>query len=217
LALLIGHAVEERLRLQQGRALGINGWLNVVMGAVALIALAWLQLKKPVYDHEPTGLLLMCVALVGWTVANLAQALSPLRRWAAPVLGSLLLMALLPAALPKSVEGNKMPDQFILQHLDELAGATHLMSNDLGAASALAWRLKQPNVAFYNTVGELKYGLATPEGHGRRLNDKTVRQWVDDARRSGTVAVVMRSRAKMSNVNSPSCPTMAPAISKARW
>ena len=192
LALLIGHAVEERLRLNHGRALGINGWLNVVMGTVALIALAWLQLKKPVYDHELTGLLLMCVALAGWTVASLAQALSPLRCWAAPVLGSLVLMALLPAALPKSVEGNKMPDQFILQHLDELSGATHLLSNDLGAASALAWRLKQPNVAFYNTVGELKYGLATPEGQGRRLNDKNVRQWVDNARQRGTVAVVMR-------------------------
>ncbi|MQG94678.1 lipid IV(A) 4-amino-4-deoxy-L-arabinosyltransferase [Pseudomonas sp. MN1F] len=192
LALLIGYALEEQLRLHQGRALGINGWINVVIGVLALIALAWLQLKKPVYNHELTSLLLLCVALVGWTVASLAQALSPLRRWAAPVLGSLVLMALLPAAMPKSIEGNKMPDQFILQHLDELSGATHLLSNDLGAASALAWRLRQPNVVFYNTVGELKYGLATPEGQGRLLNEKNARQWVDDARRSGTVAVVMR-------------------------
>ncbi|NIF19646.1 lipid IV(A) 4-amino-4-deoxy-L-arabinosyltransferase [Pantoea sp. Cy-639] len=192
LALLLGHALADRLRQQQGRALGINGWINLALGVVALIALAWLQLKKPVYEHELSTLLLLCVALSGWVIASLAQAMSPLRCWAAPALGSLLLVGLMPAALPKSVEANKTPDQFILEHLDELSGATHLLSNDLGAASALAWRLQQPKVALYNTVGELKYGLAYPEGAAQRVTDTTVEQWIDDARRTGPVAVVMR-------------------------
>jgi 4-amino-4-deoxy-L-arabinose transferase len=42
----------------------------------------------------------------------------------------------------------------------ELGQSARLLSNDLGAASALAWRTKRPDVSFYNTVGELKYGLA---------------------------------------------------------
>ncbi|WP_192551790.1 lipid IV(A) 4-amino-4-deoxy-L-arabinosyltransferase [Pseudomonas sp. IzPS59] len=192
LALLLGHALADRLRLEQGRALSINGLLNLVLGVVTLIALVYLQLKKPVYDHELHSMVLVFIALIGWIIANLAQAFLPLQCWAAPALGSLLLIGVLPAALPKSVVANKTPDQFILHHLDELSGTTHLLSNDLGAASALAWRLKQPKVALYNTVGELKYGLSYPEGTEQRITTDEVQQWVRDARRTGSVGVVMR-------------------------
>ncbi|MGY2439521.1 lipid IV(A) 4-amino-4-deoxy-L-arabinosyltransferase [Pseudomonas sp. SDO52101_S400] len=192
LALLLGHALADRLRLEQGRALTINGVLNLVLGVVTLIALVYLQLKKPVYDHELHSMVLVFIALIGWIIANLAQAFLPLQCWAAPALGSLLLIGVLPAALPKSVVANKTPDQFILHHLDELSGTTHLLSNDLGAASALAWRLKQPKVALYNTVGELKYGLSYPEGAEQRITTDEVQQWVRDARRTGSVGVVMR-------------------------
>ncbi|WP_409317383.1 lipid IV(A) 4-amino-4-deoxy-L-arabinosyltransferase [Pseudomonas sp. KCJK9016] len=192
LALLLGHALADRLRLEQGRALSINGLLNLVLGVVTLIALVYLQLKKPVYDHELHSMVLVFIALIGWIIANLAQAFLPLQCWAAPALGSLLLIGVLPAALPKSVVANKTPDQFILHHLDELSGTTHLLSNDLGAASALAWRLKQPKVALYNTVGELKYGLSYPEGAQQRITTDEVQQWVRDARRTGSVGVVMR-------------------------
>ena len=192
LALLLGHALADRLRLEQGRALSINGLLNLVLGVVTLIALVYLQLKKPVYDHELHSMVLVFIALIGWIIANLAQAFLPLQCWAAPALGSLLLIGVLPAALPKSVVANKTPDQFILHHLDELSGTAHLLSNDLGAASALAWRLKQPKVALYNTVGELKYGLSYPEGAEQRITTDKVQQWVRDARRTGSVGVVMR-------------------------
>ncbi|UQS16256.1 lipid IV(A) 4-amino-4-deoxy-L-arabinosyltransferase [Pseudomonas sp. HS6] len=192
LALLLGHALADRLRLEQGRALSVNGLLNLVLGVITLIALVYLQLKKPVYDHELHSMVLVFIALIGWIIANLAQAFLPLQCWAAPALGSLLLIGVLPAALPKSVVANKTPDQFILHHLDELSGTTHLLSNDLGAASALAWRLKQPKVALYNTVGELKYGLSYPEGAEQRITTDQVQQWVRDARRTGSVGVVMR-------------------------
>ncbi len=192
LALLLGHALADRLRLEQGRALSVNGLLNLVLGVITLIALVYLQLKKPVYDHELHSMVLVFIALIGWIIANLAQAFLPLQCWAAPALGSLLLIGVLPAALPKSVVANKTPDQFILHHLDELSGTTHLLSNDLGAASALAWRLKQPKVALYNTVGELKYGLSFPEGAEQRITTDEVQQWVRDARRTGSVGVVMR-------------------------
>jgi 4-amino-4-deoxy-L-arabinose transferase len=192
MALLLGNALADRLRLEQGRALSINGLLNLLLGIVLLIALVYLQLKKPVYDHELHSMVLVFIALIGWIIANLAQAFLPLQCWAAPALGSLLLAGILPAALPKSVVANKTPDQFILHHMDELSGTTHLLSNDLGAASALAWRLQRPNVALYNTVGELKYGLSYPEGAEQRITTDKVQAWVRDARRTGSVGVVMR-------------------------
>lgn len=192
LALLLGHALADRLRLEQGRALGLNGLLNLLLGLVTLIGLVYVQLKRPLYDHELHSLVLVFIALTGWIISNLLQAFRPLQCWAAPAVGSLLLIALLPAALPKSVVANKMPDQFVLAHQAELAATTHLLSNDLGAASALSWRVKRPQVAMYNTIGELKYGLAYPDGIHQRVDPDQVQQWMRDARKTGSVGVLMR-------------------------
>jgi 4-amino-4-deoxy-L-arabinose transferase len=192
LALLLGHALADRLKLEQGRVLGINGLLNLVLGLVTLIALVYLQLKKPLYDHELHNLVLVFIGLIGWIMASLLQAFRPLQCWAAPAFGSLLLIGLLPAGLPDSVVANKMPDQFILEHAQELNQTGQLLSNDLGAASALAWRLKRADVALYNTIGELKYGLAYPDGVQQRVDPNQVQQWMREARRKGSVGVLMR-------------------------
>lgn len=192
LALLLGHALADRLKLEQGRVLGINGLLNLVVGVVTLLALVYLQLKKPIYDHELHNLVLVFIGLIGWIMANLLQAFRPLQCWAAPAFGSLLLIGLLPAGLPNSVVANKTPDQFILDHAQELGQSAKLLSNDLGAASALSWRVKRPEVAFFNTIGELKYGLAYPDSLKQRVDPDQVQQWMHDARQLGSVGVVMR-------------------------
>jgi len=192
LALLLGHALADRLRLEQGRVLGLNGLLNLMLGLTTLFTLVYLQLKKPLYDHELHNLVLVFIGLIGWIMANLLQALRPLQCWAAPAFGSLLLVGVLPAAIPESVVANKMPDQFVLEHARELGETVSLLSNDLGAASALAWRLKRPDVALYNTIGELKYGLAYPDGASQRVDPDRVQQWMHDARQRGSVGVLMR-------------------------
>jgi 4-amino-4-deoxy-L-arabinose transferase len=192
LALLLGHTLADRLKLEQGRILGLNGLLNLLLGLTALLALVYLQLKKPLYNHELHNLVLVFIGLIGWIMANLLQAFRPLQCWAAPAFGSLLLIGLLPAGLPDSVVANKMPDQFIRHHSDELAQTGKLLSNDLGAAAALAWRLKRPDVALYNTIGELKYGLAYPDSVQQRVDPDQVQQWMRNARQSGSVGVVMR-------------------------
>ncbi|MFY0730657.1 lipid IV(A) 4-amino-4-deoxy-L-arabinosyltransferase [Pseudomonas sp. NFX15] len=192
LALLLGHALADKLKLERGRVLGFNGLLNLVLGMVTLLALVYLQLKKPIYDHELHNLVLVFIGLIGWIMANLLQAFRPLQCWAAPAFGSLLLVALLPAGLPNSVVANKTPDQFILDHAQELGQSAKLLSNDLGAASALAWRVKRPEVAFFNTIGELKYGLAYPDSLKQRVDPDQVQQWMHDARQQGSVGVVMR-------------------------
>ncbi|SEB65464.1 4-amino-4-deoxy-L-arabinose transferase [Pseudomonas mohnii] len=192
LALLLGHTLADRLKLEQGRVLGINGVLNLALGVITLLALVYLQLKKPLYDHELHNLVLVFIGLIGWIMANLLQAFRPLQCWGAPAFGSLLLIGLLPAGLPNSVVANKTPDQFILDHAQELGQSAKLLSNDLGAASALAWRTKRPDVSFYNTVGELKYGLAYPDSLKQRVNPDQIQQWMLEARQQGPVGVVMR-------------------------
>jgi 4-amino-4-deoxy-L-arabinose transferase len=100
LALLLGHTLADRLKLEQGRILGINGILNLALGVITLLALVYLQLKKPLYDHELHNLVLVFIGLIGWIMANLLQAFRPLQCWGAPAFGSLLLIGLLPAACP---------------------------------------------------------------------------------------------------------------------
>ncbi|ROM34010.1 4-amino-4-deoxy-L-arabinose lipid A transferase [Pseudomonas poae] len=194
LALLMGSTLSDKLTAGKVRALRINGGLNLVIGFVALLAISWFQLKKPVYEpgQETLSLVLVFTFLFGWIVVNLLQAVRPLTLWAAPVVGSWLLVALVPAALPHSVVYNKTPDQFIIDHLQELQPTTALLSNDLGAASALSWRLARPQVTLYNTVGEVKYGLAYPDTAYRKIDPTQVQQWMSDARKQGAVGVVMR-------------------------
>lgn len=192
LALLMGHTLSDRLQAGQTRIISLNGVLNLVLGLLLLLTLVFFQLKKPLYVNEPGHLVLVFLALFGWIVSNLLQAFRPLQLWAAPALGSWLLLALLPAGLPNSVVYNKMPDQLISDHLEELAQSHTLVSNDLGAASALAWRLGRPDIALYNTSGEVKYGLAYPDTQQRYVDLRDVGQWLPEARKQGQVAVLMR-------------------------
>ncbi|PYY78050.1 lipid IV(A) 4-amino-4-deoxy-L-arabinosyltransferase [Pseudomonas sp. TKO26] len=192
LALLMGHTLVERLAAGKTRLLAFNGVLNLVAGLLGLLALVYFQMKKPVYVDEPQHLVLVYVLLLGWILSNLLQAMRPLSLWAAPALGSFLLVALAPAALPNSVVYNKIPDQFIIDHVAELGQAKALLSNDLGAASALAWRLGRPDVTLYNTEGEVKYGLGYEDSAARKVDLNQVQPWIAEARKQGSIGVVMR-------------------------
>lgn len=194
LALLMGSTLSDKLTQRHGRALRINGWLNLVIGVLVLLALSWFQLKKPVYEpgEETLSLVLVFTFLFGWIVVNLLQAARPLTLWAAPLIGSGFLVVLVPAALPHSVVYNKTPDQFIIDHIDELQPTVALLSNDLGAASALSWRLKRPDITLYNTSGEVKYGLTYADTAPRLVDRNAIQAWMEQTRRTGAVGVVMR-------------------------
>ena len=193
LALLMGSTLIDRLNQARGRALRINALLNLVIGLGALVGLIYFQVSKPLYGHdEMLALSLVFIMLMGWIIANLLAASRPLALWAAPALGTLLLVALLPPGMPASVVHNKMPDQFINQHLEQLRQTSTLLSNDLGAAAALAWRLQRPDVALYNTAGELRYGLDYPDSSPRKIDLDQIQPWMSQALKRGSVGVVMR-------------------------
>ncbi|MEB0045202.1 MULTISPECIES: lipid IV(A) 4-amino-4-deoxy-L-arabinosyltransferase [unclassified Pseudomonas] len=193
LALLMGHAVTELLDQHRGRVIRINGVLNAVLATAALVALLYIQATKEIYENtEMFSLSLAFIVLAGWIIANALQALRPLVFWAAPALGIWLLVALLPAAMPGKIVNSKMPDQFVAEHLDALSQTSSLLSNDLGAASALSWRLNRPQVDLFNTVGELKYGLDDPAMASRKVSLDGIDQWMTEARKKGSVGVVMR-------------------------
>ena len=193
LALLMGHAVVSWREQAKGRILRINGLLNVLLAVAGLVGLAYLQLSRAVYANtEVFSLSLAYIVLLGWLLSNALQALRPLLLWAAPAVGMGVLVALLPAAMPGVIVNSKMPDQFIAEHVQELSQAGTLLSNDLGAASALSWRLGRPEITLYNTTGELKYGLGYADSAGRQVDMDNIDRWMKAARLRGSVGVVMR-------------------------
>ena len=192
LALLLGHAMMQRVEQAKTSALRFNGALNLIGGSAALLALVYFQVKQPFYDNEPLHMALLVVVLLAWIITGLLTLAKPLKMWAAPALAMGVLVLALPAAMPTSVVHNKMPDQFILEHMDELSQANTFLSNDLGAASALAWRLRRPDVTLYNTQGEVKYGLTYDDAKGKSIGLDQIGQWMTEARRQGSVGVVMR-------------------------
>ncbi|MPR02725.1 lipid IV(A) 4-amino-4-deoxy-L-arabinosyltransferase [Pseudomonas sp. MAFF 212408] len=195
LALLMGHALIDLISRGETRSLRINGLLNFVIGAGAMATLIYLQIDKPLYGNshaEMFSLSLSFIVLLGWILVNLLQAVRPLTLWAMPALGIGLLVALLPAGMPHAITATEMPDQFVLEHLDELQQTHALISNELGSAAALAWRLRRPDVAFYDTEGELSYGLNYADAEHRKVSLESVQPWLAEARQQGSVGVLMR-------------------------
>ena len=195
LALLMGHALMSWIDQGRSTVIRLNGLLNALLAVAGLTGLIYLQVTRPVYANtEMFSLSLGLIVLMGWLLANALQAMRPLQLWAAPALGMGLLVALLPAAMPASVVNNKMPDQFIAEHVQELSQTRTLLSNELGSAAALSWRLKRPDVTLYDTEGELKYGLDYADSATRKVDMANIGEWMKEAQARGPVGVVMRAR-----------------------
>ncbi|MGY2378242.1 lipid IV(A) 4-amino-4-deoxy-L-arabinosyltransferase [Pseudomonas sp. SDO524_S393] len=195
LALLMGHALVDQLAQHKPRAICLNGLLNFAIGMVAMVTLIYLQIARPLYGNshaEMFSLSLAFIVLLGWILANLLQAFRPLTLWAMPALGIGLLVILLPAGMPALVADNEMPDQFVLDHLEELQETRALLSNGLETAAALSWRLKRPDVTFYDTQSELRYGLQYADSAPRKVDLEQVQGWLKNARQHGPVGVLLR-------------------------
>ncbi len=195
LALLMGHTLSDLLRNEHPRAIRLNGLLNLVIGMAAMVGLIYLQIARPLYGNslaEMFSLSLAFIVLLVWILTNLLQAVRPLTLWALPALGIGVLVILLPASMPAQIADNEMPDQFVLEHLDALQHTHALLSNELGSASALAWRLQRADVTLYGTEGELRYGLQFADSGQRKVELDQVQAWLAEARQHGSVGVLMR-------------------------
>jgi 4-amino-4-deoxy-L-arabinose transferase len=195
LALLMGHTLSDLVSQGKTRTLRLNGLFNFVIGMAAMVGLIYLQIARPLYSNshaEMFSLSLAFIVLLGWILTNLLQSVRPLTLWAMAALGIGLLVVLLPSSMPAQIADNEMPDQFVLEHLDELQQTHALLSNELESASALAWRLQRPEVTLYDTEGELRYGLQYAGSVTRKVELEQVQGWLKEARQHGSVGVLLR-------------------------
>lgn len=196
LALLMANTLVDKLRQRDVFAISGNGLFNLVAGCLALLGLITMQIVHPVYTGQPVQLILGLLVCATWAACGFAQWMRPTRHWFTPALGLWVLIALLPAAMPLSVVDNKMPDQFIAQHLGELKGAKSLLSNELGAASALAWRLNRSDVTLLDVQGELQYGLSYPDAEDRKVTSENIQRWLAQHAEQGPVGIVLNLSGK---------------------
>jgi 4-amino-4-deoxy-L-arabinose transferase len=196
LALLMAHTLVDKLRQRDVFAVSGNGLLNLALGGTALLGVLVLQVVHPVYSQQPLQLCLALLVCLAWAACGFLQWLRPTRYWFAPAIGLWVLIALLPPAMPLSVVDNKMPDQFIARHLGELKDSKSLLSNELGAASALAWRLDRRDVTLLDVQGELQYGLSYPDASERKVASAEVSQWLARHAAQGPVGMVLNLSGK---------------------
>ncbi|MFE8070251.1 lipid IV(A) 4-amino-4-deoxy-L-arabinosyltransferase [Marinobacteraceae bacterium S3BR75-40.1] len=196
LAVLIGSGLVELRRAGSRAPFTLNAWANLVFGllfVIALVVIGFRQGAKAVYAPQESLEYAAAIAIfAGWAFFGLLQLTNPRLRWYLSALCPLPLGLLFWTALPGSLVDSKLPQAFIEAHRTQLAEADTLLSNNVGIAAALAWELKQPNIVLFDNEGEVDYGLAYPEGAGRYVDRESFDGWLARARRTGSVALMLR-------------------------
>lgn len=198
LAMLLASGLIDYINKGKTRAISFNAWLNVAFGAACAAYLAWSYYHKGGkvgYGPDDRDAFIIGVTIfLDWAVLGLLQLGRPSRRWFLAAFSPLPLALFFTQALPSSVVYSKLPAIFIHQHQAALENAHTLLSNDVGLAAGLAWELKRTNVDMFNDKGELRYGLSYPDAKGRYVDLADFPQWLQQARKQGSVALLLHTR-----------------------
>lgn len=194
-ALLARQAMQ--LMAVNGRALKVNGWINLVFGLICTIVVVgflapWGVAKHSVYGHhEVLKVALASGAFLLWGICGLITLKSPTQRWSWAALCPLALALVVGQAIPDYVMDSKQPQQFIHGMQNEIAPSRFVLANNPGIASGLAWELQRSDILLYDQPGEVQYGLSYPDAQGKLIEGSDFAQWLEQHRREGSVTLVM--------------------------
>jgi len=188
---LLAKVLLDACRAGQWRMLRLNGALNLLLGVLGFAAL--MVFDDRIYggaDNLAWGLALL--APLGFVLAGLGALLWPKETALVPALAMWLVLPLLTVALPKGLVYNKLPSVFVQDQLRKLQATHLLVSNDLGVAASMAWATRRSDVVIVGGPGELKYGFERRPDSGRLLADGELPAWIEEHRREGSIAVLLR-------------------------
>lgn len=210
LALLMAHYAHSASP-QVMKALKVNGWINLLFGAIAAIVLLvvlapWGISHRPVYSNEEIiGVFCAALSFIGWGVMGWLSRKPENGRWQLAALCPLALALLVGFAIPQKVRDSKQPQSFVGAVHDQLAESRYLLANNPGVASAVAWELQRSDINFYDAKGELQYGLSYPDAQSHYIDADNFADWLRVHRRQGKVSLVlmMNSSDKTPDKNLP--------------
>ena len=180
-----------------GRALTVNGWLNLIFGiltlATVLLVLApWSVTHHPLFaTHEMLKLVLGALAFLIWGLVGAYSCRSSRRRWLAAALCPLGVALLIGAAIPDKIRDAKQPQHFVATVSARLAASRFILADNPGVASAAAWLLQRSDIGFYDSKGELEYGLGYPDAQSRFVSRADFAGWLAPHRREGSVSLLL--------------------------
>lgn len=193
------------------KTLKVNGWINLLFGLVTTIVILvvlppWSIAHRPVYTGEEwIGVLCAALSFIGWGVTGWLSRKPENGRWGLAAFCPLMLALLVSFAIPQKIRDSKQPQSFITAVHDQLADSRYLLTNNPGIASAVAWELQRSDVIFYDTKGELQYGLSYPDAQSHYIDADNFADWLSTHRRRGKVSLVlmMNSSDNMTDKNLP--------------
>ncbi|MTH47199.1 lipid IV(A) 4-amino-4-deoxy-L-arabinosyltransferase [Intestinirhabdus alba] len=179
-----------------GRALRLNGALNLAFGLTGLVAVLvvspWGLLRQPLWSHgELYKCLLAAVAFAVWALAGCLAMRDRGRRWLLSALCPLGLALLVGGSIPEQIMDKKQPQFMIAAVSESLASSRYVLTNSVGIGSGLAWTLKRDDIIMYDRQGELRYGLSWPDARGKFISGKAFGDWLAEHRPLGPVSLVL--------------------------
>lgn len=194
LALLMASYVREMpLRALRINA-QLNGWFGLLIVAGLLLLASGLTPAPLLYGAQERGKLIIALLSFGaWALVGFYCWWQPQRRWFWAAACPVVLALVLGSVIPRSVEETKLPQPFIRANLLQLQDSRYLLSNQVGLATALAWELKRSDIQLLAGKGELTYGLAYPDAKDRFIAEGDFSEWLQQARRRGSVSVLLQA------------------------
>ncbi|ORM79322.1 4-amino-4-deoxy-L-arabinose lipid A transferase, partial [Pantoea deleyi] len=180
-----------------GRVLTVNGWINLIFGiltvATVLLVLApWSVTHHPLFAaQEKLKLGLAALAFLVWGVAGAYSCRSAPRRWLVSALCPLGVALLIGSAIPEKIRDAKQPQNFVSVTGDRLAASRFILADNPGVASAAAWHLHRSDIGFYDSKGELEYGLSYPDAQSRFVSATDFSRWLAAHRQLGSVSLLL--------------------------
>lgn len=191
-ALLLARAIVAELAAARVRWLRANAVINLALAVVAVAVLAVARARGFYASNDSLAWGVAVSVALAWGALAIAQWRWPVRGWELAALSSWLVIACLPFVFTQELLSSKQPSPFIAKQIQPLRSARAILCNDPGLCMAVAWQAGRSDLTLYQSEGEMRYGLSTPAGSGRLVQQTAIGGWIAAARRRGSVLAVFR-------------------------
>lgn len=179
-----------------GKALRVNGWINLASGAAGVIAVLavspWGFIQQPVWNHSELPKVFYALgAFVLWGLMGAMTLRNSAHRWPLAALCPLGLALFAGFIVPERIIDAKQPQAFIDTVRAPLAQSRYVLVDNVGVASGVAWALQREDIIMFGQSGELKYGLSYADAGDRFLRQEAFASWLESHRQEGAISLVL--------------------------